>query len=72
MMIIAIFSSCQYFKIINYFFCTCPSMMKISLVKFNVVNFDEQEGLIIKSTGNEISLETGVYFISNVSSAPRL
>lgn len=47
-------------------------MMKISLVKFNVVNFDEQEGLIIKSTGNEISLETGVYFISNVSSAPRL
>jgi len=41
--------------------------METLLVKFNVDKFGEQEGSAIKTIGNKVSLEVGVYFISKVS-----
>lgn len=41
--------------------------METLLVKFNVDNFVEHDGSTMKVMGNDISLDTGVYLISNVS-----
>jgi len=41
--------------------------METLLIKFNVNKFGEHEGSAIKTIGNKVSLETSVYFISNVS-----
>lgn len=41
--------------------------METLLVKFNVDKFGEHEGSAIKIMGNDTSLETGEYVMSNVS-----
>lgn len=49
-----------------------PSIIVTLLFKVDVDNFVEHEESMTKLIGNEISLETGVYFTSNVSSEPKL
>lgn len=46
--------------------------MKTLLVKFNVVKFVEHDVSSIKTIGYDISLDTGVYLMSNVSNEPKL